>query len=115
MDYQKRIAGFKYRVSLPPEDQCGLGCSPRRSHADTAVVLSPDDYDSLLRCRDAATGRIQSIERLYDLLCELRECIGNVSGSRTVNMQGDVDELDRLAAVANTAIGVLIDSAKKED
>lgn len=110
--YRDLVSRFVYRDELPPEDQCGLGQSPRRSHLDTAVVLAPEHYDALLKCRDDLNGRVKAPEQLYELLWSLRADIGKVRDSKTVTVQNDVDELDRLAGVADHAIGMLIGTSR---
>ena len=37
--------------------------SPRRSYSNTAVVLSPEDYDSLLDCRDLLSEAMEALRK----------------------------------------------------
>lgn len=53
-------------------------------------------------------GNRDQSQRLYEILWSLREGICAARDSKTITLQNDVDRLDRLAGMADTAIGILI-------
>lgn len=50
--------------------------------------------------------------RLYDLLDQIREGLSDLRSSKSVIVQNDVDQIDRLAGLVNQVIGVMIDEEK---
>lgn len=65
------------------------------------VTRIEEPVDDLVDRSCSAAGK-------YDALYGLRESLMNLSSSKTITVQNDVDELDRLAGIANKLIGVLI-------
>ena len=45
---------------------------------------------------------------LYEMLFRIRESVMELSRSKTITVQNDVDEIDRIAGMANDAIALLM-------